>query len=191
MRMKTREQLGAIAVAIMMAGLSAGCPKPDKAAIPATRPEGRSVAKHVEDNTGLPMRLVLPEGAHGEDFDMLPPSLGQGRVNWQTAFHYDAGFPLLVAEFDAQLAGQGYSRISGPDSDFDVNFTAESSKPSRAEGKKVWISADRRILVFLTYTFVRATETAPERNDYVLSVLKQDTPYEVKEPQNIVPIPSS
>jgi hypothetical protein len=183
-------KLTLLAAAVLVATALAGCPeRGSKPKVPATRPDGSPISERVRENTGLPVRLVLPEGAHGEEFDMLPPSLGHQRVTWQTVFHYDAGFPVLVADFDAQLREQGYSRLSGPTLDFDVNFTAESSKPSRAQGKKTWISQDQRIIVFLNFDFTRASEGQPEKNNYALSVLKTEEPYEVKPPDKVLPIP--
>jgi len=170
--------------------LLTGCPKNQGAAGQTANVSKHTPSKVVQDNTGLPMRLILPPEAQGEDdLDLLPPSLGSGKVTWSTTFAYAGGFDVLVKDIEHQLKPQHYSRISGPPFDQDVTFTATTPmKPTSALGKKVWISADRRILLSLTFTFKRATKDHPELDQYDLTALKTDTSNKIEPASRIVPL---
>ncbi len=171
----------------------AGCPgkKPNTAKPGGADNRATSELPVVADNTGLPMRLLLPEGAHGEEeLDLLAPNLSADSVNWSTQFHYHDSFAKVVESFDAQLKPQKFMRLSGPTLDKDVPFNPDSTaKPTSAMGKKAWISADRRIMAILDYIYTRGEDGAPDQHAYQLRVVKTVKPGEVKEPNKVVELP--
>lgn len=152
--------------------------------------EDRDTAEQLKANVGLPMVLVLPEGAHGEDeLDLLPPNMGPGSTSWSTQFHYDKGFEAAVQSFDEQLKPQGFARFIGPALHADTNFDpAGKNKPQTARGKRAWLSEDRKILMLLAYIYKRGENGAADEHAFQLSVLKSEKGSEVKGPNKLQPI---
>jgi hypothetical protein len=166
------------------------CPQRDKTDPAPTKADVRERVAAVEDNTGLPMRIVLPEGALGEEeLDLLVPRQDLQSLSWNTRFMYKRGFKQAVAEFDAQLKPLKFARIVGESLDREVNFGPDSTgKPTQAMGSKAWISEDRLIIMFLRYAFKRGADGAEDQEEYELHVIKNQQPNPVNEPNKIVPI---
>jgi hypothetical protein len=166
------------------------CHKPGALHKPAT-PEQAKAQEKVQQDQGLPIPLTLPPDSDTpQDVDLLPPNYNGGSTTWTAPFVNAIGFEKVVASFDGQLKQQHFFRLGGPQFDVDPGFKmSDTIRPVTASGKKAWISADKKIVVLLTFEYRRGDKGPGEVNSYKLSVLKSDQPQAIKAPNKVFPIP--
>jgi hypothetical protein len=143
----------------------------------------------VQKTAGLPVSIELPSGAETKvDLATVQPSQTPDSRTWAVPFTYTGGWDAAIGELEKQLKAEGFERLEGPGMSQEANFGAGTVKPSSSAAKRVWISADRRTIIFLNFSYRRAGNGRPETNDYVMSVLQYDDPYLLKEPHKAVEI---
>jgi len=211
MNARTRYTLSAAALLLLLAGVcgcpgrsadrqagqgqpaAQGQPRADDAAeqsAPAKKhalpfPDGRPGSWPIAE-------LSLPLGANIAEYDRPPVEgapFGSVAKEWAMSFKYANTWDAAVQHLDSCLAPLGYERLVGGKNDITPLDPVEAGKQRMATvGQNSYISADRKVIVYLYYQGNPDLKSYKLLDYYRLQVLVFDTPQTVKAPSAVEPL---